>query len=74
MKTIQQVTELSRQRALKIAEENGGILIPVYAVVQTDATGRVRSITHDHLTELTALDTEGTAPVVEGSHSTHTSH
>lgn len=46
---INEVTEKSKRRAEKIAEREGGFLVPVYAVVKTNEEDRVMSVTHDHL-------------------------
>lgn len=57
----QQITQESKERAEKIAERDGGFLVPVYAVVKTDEKGRVQSVTHDHLKEVHVAFADGTS-------------
>lgn len=55
---IEQITAKSKKRAEEIAKRDGGVLVPVYAVVKLDGSGNVQSITHDKLNDLYKIHTE----------------
>lgn len=49
---MNEISLQSKKRAEEIAKNDGGMVVPVYAVVKTDEFGRVQSITHDRLENL----------------------
>lgn len=54
---INEISLQSKKRAEEIAKVDGGIVVQVYAVIKVDELGRVRSITHDRLEEVIAINT-----------------
>lgn len=53
---INEISLQSKKRAEEIAKVDGGVLVPVYAVVKADKLGRVQSITHDRLDNLIKIN------------------
>lgn len=49
---IHEISLNSKKKAEAIAQVQGGIVVPVYAVIKTDEMGRVQSITQDRLDEV----------------------
>ena len=47
--TTDEVKRESYKRAKQNAKEQGGMVVPVYSVVETDADGRIKRVTHEHL-------------------------
>lgn len=58
---IKEISLNSKKRAEEIAKVDGGILVPVYAVVKADKLGRVQSITHDRLDDLIKVNVVDTS-------------
>lgn len=58
---IKEISLNSKKRAEEIAKIDGGILVPVYAVVKADKLGRVQSITHDRLDDLIKVNVVDTS-------------
>lgn len=54
---LNEVTEKSKKWAGSIIERDGGFLVPVYAVVKTDAEGRVMKVSYDRLNNVGTIDT-----------------
>lgn len=58
---INEISLQSKKRAEEIAKIDGGILVPVYAVVKADKLGRVQSVTHDRLDSLIKINVVDTS-------------